>query len=112
MIDLSVNDTGDTGTLILSGSITIQHASQLKEALLEGISAAKRLLINLGDVERADLATIQLIYAAHRSLIDKGKALEVDGPIPDAWHAAVRESGYAGCFNTNDNSGLWTGEGK
>ncbi|MBF0147017.1 MAG: STAS domain-containing protein [Magnetococcales bacterium] len=111
MIDLSVDNSGETCTLILSGSITIQHATQLKEALLEGISAAKRLMVNLSDLERTDLAVIQLIYAAHRSLMEKGKTLEVEGAIPEAWYATIKEAGYSGCINTNDNCGLWTGEG-
>lgn len=111
MIDLSVNDSGDTGTLILSGSLTIQHAAQLKETLLEGISSVRRLLINLSDLERADLATIQLLFAAHRTLKEKNKVLDIEGNLPEAWRSAVKDSGYSGCMGENDNSGLWTGEG-
>lgn len=111
MIDLSVDKSGDSGTLTLSGSITIQHAAQLKESLLEGVSAAKRLVIDLSEMDRADLSAIQLLCAAHRSLNDKGKPLTVAGTIPEAWHNAVKESGYTGCMNTDDTTGLWTGEG-
>ncbi|HIJ82862.1 MAG: anti-sigma-factor antagonist [Magnetococcales bacterium] len=111
MIDFSVNDSGDTGTLVLSGGVTIQHAVQLKETLLEGISVAKRLVVNLSDLEKADLTAVQLLCAAHRSLNDKGKSLDIEGNIADAWHSAVKDSGYTGCINTNDRSGLWTGEG-
>ncbi|MBF0603293.1 MAG: STAS domain-containing protein [Nitrospirae bacterium] len=112
MIDLSVSDSGDVGKLVLSGSVGIQHAAQLKESLLEGISAAKQFVLNVSSLERADLAVIQLIFAAHRSLVDQGKTLNIDGKIPDAWHSAVKDSGYVGCLNTKDNNGLWTGEGK
>ena len=112
MIDLSVSDSGDVGKLVLSGSVGIQHAAQLKESLLEGISAAKQVVLNVSDLERADLAVIQLIFAAQRSLADKGKTLDIDGKISEAWHSAVKDSGYVGCLNTKDNNGLWTGEGK
>ncbi|MBF0140705.1 MAG: STAS domain-containing protein [Magnetococcales bacterium] len=112
MIDLSVDDAGDAGTLTLSGGITIQHAAQLKDTLLEGISAAKGLVIDLSEVDRVDLSAIQLLFAAHRGLNDKGKSLTVAGTIPEAWHNAVKESGYSGSMNADDTTGLWTGEGK
>lgn len=112
MIDLSVTDSGETSKLVLSGSVGIQHAAQLKETLLEGISAAKQFILNVSDLERADLATIQLVFAAHRGLANGGKNLNVEGKISDAWHSAVKDSGFVGCLNTNDNNGLWTGEGK
>jgi anti-anti-sigma factor len=110
MIDFSIDESSSTGTLTLSGDLTIQHASTLKETLLEGISNAQSLVINLEQVERMDLSTVQLLCAANRALQKADKNLVVAGAIPSAVKDTILESGYAGCMGDGDSSVLWTEE--
>lgn len=111
MIDFSINESGNTGTLTLAGSVTIQHASQLKETLLEGLGAVENFVLDLREVERVDLATIQLLCAAHRRLKKNGKIMVLEGGVPGSFGEIVRESGFVKCAGKGDNSGLWTGDG-
>ena len=110
MIDFSVDESSSTGTLTLSGDISIQFASALKETLLEGISKTESLVFNLEQVDRIDLSTVQLLCAAHRSLINSKKVLVVAGAIPNAIKETIAESGYTGCMGDGDTTGLWSEE--
>ncbi|MBF0448521.1 MAG: STAS domain-containing protein [Magnetococcales bacterium] len=110
MIDFSMDDSGSAGTLTLSGDLTIQHATTLKETLLEGVSTAETMVINMEQVERIDLSTIQLLCAAHRALKKANKKIVLAGTVPNAVRATILESGYAGCIGDGDTSGLWTEE--
>ena len=73
MIDFSLDDSGTTGTLLLSGSLTIQQALPLKETLLRAVGEVNQLAINLEHVEGMDLTALQLLCAAHRDFGQKWK---------------------------------------
>ncbi|WP_130471401.1 STAS domain-containing protein [Candidatus Magnetaquicoccus inordinatus] len=109
MIDFSVDDTGSTGTLILSGPLTIQHALSLKETLLKVGGDVKHLILNLDQVSSLDLTALQMLCAAHREWVKKGKKLTREGNVPDIVNRVVRESGFTGCLENDDVIGLWTG---
>ncbi|MBF0357518.1 MAG: STAS domain-containing protein [Magnetococcales bacterium] len=108
MIDLSTDESNSTTTLILTGDVMIQSASQLRETLLEGISEATTLVINLEQVERIDLSTVQILCATHRALIKAGKSLLIEGAIPESVQETVADAGYGGCMGDTDSTGLWT----
>lgn len=110
MIEFSLDDSGTIGTLVLSGSLAIQHALPLKYALLKAVKGVDRLVINLEQVEAIDLTALQLLCAAHRNLIKSGKKVDLDGTIPEIVNQSVRDSGFIDCTRENDTIGLWTGE--
>ncbi|MEO5339160.1 MAG: STAS domain-containing protein [Magnetococcus sp. MYC-9] len=109
MIDFSLDDSGTSGTLMLSGSLTIQQAMPLKELLLRAVGEVNQLTINMEQVERLDLTALQLLCAAHRDLLKSGKQCVRQGTLPDALQRAVREAGFVGCAGEDDVMGLWTG---
>ncbi|MBF0097292.1 MAG: STAS domain-containing protein [Magnetococcales bacterium] len=109
MIDFSVDDTGATGALILSGPLTIQHALPLKEALLRIGAEIKHVSVNLEQVSSLDLTALQLLCSAHRDWVKKGKKITREGTVPDIVNRVVREAGFAGCVGGEDAIGLWTG---
>ncbi|MEO5331097.1 MAG: STAS domain-containing protein [Magnetococcus sp. YQC-5] len=108
MIDFHVDNSG-IGTLVLSGSLTIQQALSLQEILLQAVGEGNQLAINVEQVETLDLTALQLLCAAHRSLIKNGKKVTREGAIPEIVHRIVRESGFLGCLDTGDDIGLWMG---
>ncbi len=110
MIDYSLDAAGSTGTLLLSGSLTIQQALPLKEALLRAVGEADQLVINLEQIENLDLTALQLLCAAHRDWIKRGKKVTREGSVPEIVSRNVRESGFSGCVDGDDDIGLWTGE--
>ena len=109
MIDFSMDDSGTNGTLLLSGSLTIQQALPLKETLLRAVGEVNQLAVNLEHVEGMDLTALQLLCAAHRDLVKRGKKVTREGTIPEIVHRIVRESGFSGCVGGDDDIGLWTG---
>ncbi|MBF0155065.1 MAG: STAS domain-containing protein [Magnetococcales bacterium] len=108
MYTLTVEDSG-TGTLTLTGDLTIQHAQELKESLLEATLQSMHLNLNFKDVERVDLAGLQLLCAAHRSLLGRKKTLAVVSQVPDSLKEAVKAAGFDRCIDQDDPSGLWRG---
>lgn len=111
MIEFSLDSANATGTLVLSGSLTIQHAQPLQSALIKAVGESnKRMVINLEQVESIDLTALQLLYATHRDLKNMGKVFDVVGVIPDIVRQTVRDAGFLGCMDDGDNIRLWTGE--
>ena len=110
MIEFSLDDSSATGTLVLSGSLTIQHAQLLKDALLRAVGEAKRVVLNMEAVEAVDLTALQLLCVVHRNLMQAGIPLEMEGAIPEIVTEVVRESGFVGCTGQTDTIGLWMGE--
>ncbi|MBF0454717.1 MAG: STAS domain-containing protein [Magnetococcales bacterium] len=110
MIDFSIDESSSTGTLTLSGDLSIQFAATLKETLLDGISNADSMVINMEQVDRIDLSTVQLLCAAHRALKKANKKLVIAGGISKAVKETIAEAGFIGCMGDGDSSGLWTEE--
>lgn len=110
MIEFTLDDSGAEGTLVLSGSLTIQHAHPLKDALLKAVEEVDRLVINLEGVEAVDLTALQLLCGAHRDMIKRGKTLDLGGAIPEVIKRNIQESGFVECAGEEDTIGLWMGE--
>ncbi|MBF0380457.1 MAG: STAS domain-containing protein [Magnetococcales bacterium] len=110
MIDFSIDKTNSTGTMILSGDLTVQYASTFKEALLEGVFGADTLVIDFAEVERMDLSTVQLLCATHRAIKKNNKNLIIAGTVPAIVRETIADAGYASCMGDDDASGLWIKE--
>ncbi|MBF0624196.1 MAG: STAS domain-containing protein [Magnetococcales bacterium] len=108
MYDLVIDDTG-TGKLTLKGDLTIQHVQELKQSFQDVASQAKELHLKFTDVERADLAGLQILCTAHRSLVKGGIPVIIAGKVPAALREASDAAGFKGCVSDDDQSGLWTG---
>lgn len=101
-----LSGTGDSGVLALLGSATIEKSGQLREALLQGLTRCKQLTLDLGQVEEADLALLQLLFALQHSAREKNVALRFEGePAEVVLEVANRagfghkmQDGFAGIF--------------
>lgn len=109
MIDFLLDDAKSAGTLLLSGSLTIQNAIPLKEALLRAVGEVSQLTINLEQVEKLDLTALQLLCVTQRALLEQGKNVTREGSIPEVVSRIVQESGFSDCVGSGDESGLWAG---
>jgi len=72
--------------LTVDGDLTIYHAAEIKQGLIEGIRAGKVLELDLSHVGEMDTAGFQLLALAKRESQKLGHALRIVGHSP-----AVRE---------------------
>lgn len=103
--------SGNTGNLIISETLTIEDASQLKSAVIEALAAVTHLNIDLSGVTAIDLCCLQLLCSAHRTSFTRGKTLSLltdGGRIQDT----LRETGFLrhiGCMKSSGHECLWIG---
>jgi anti-anti-sigma regulatory factor len=108
-----VEQAGQDGVLKLQGRCTIEQANELKEVLLRKIGEGEHVSVNLEQVSEIDLTLLQLLCAAHGTSLKLKKQFALDGPLPEIFVRAVRESGYCratGCRRDTSGSCLWKGE--
>ncbi|MBF0163501.1 MAG: STAS domain-containing protein [Magnetococcales bacterium] len=109
MFHFSLDSARSVGTLSLSGDLTIRNAAEFKEAVANAMDQAKQLELNISEVERLDLTTLQILCAAHRTLLKKGRTLSISGSIPSIFRETMQQAGFVECGGDKETSGLWKG---
>ena len=105
-------DNPSAGVLELTGTATIEHGAQLREALLDALERANSLVVDVGGITEVDVAALQLFCAARRSAIGRQKEMVLADGVPDAFTAAVLATGFnrthtASCWLTAGQACLW-----
>lgn len=89
------------------GDLTVNHAAEIRKALLEALKAADLVAIDAGNVKNVDISGLQLLCSAHRTAAECGKRITYAGKLPGAFLKAAEEAGYerlAGCrFDCKQN---------
>ncbi len=104
--------SGEAGILHAGGSLTIEHAEELKSAITEALASASRLTIDLSAAETVDLCFLQLLCSAHRTAVKDGKSI-VLANTGEAFVESIRETGYlrhVGCMPNSGHGCLWAGK--
>jgi anti-anti-sigma regulatory factor len=83
-------------TVSLSGAASIRNIAQYHAVLSEGLNAGTGVVLDLGDMEEADLAFIQLVIAARRSAQARGLSLSLAGPAPETILQTLERGGFIG----------------
>ncbi|HON62793.1 MAG TPA: STAS domain-containing protein [Deltaproteobacteria bacterium] len=76
-------------TLKLAGALTIEAASELRDALLHALETAEPLEMDLSAVESVDLACMQVLCSAHCSFHQADRKINLAGGISAGIHAAL-----------------------
>jgi anti-anti-sigma regulatory factor len=76
-------------TLKLEGTLTIEIASELRDALLHALETSGPLEMDVSAVESVDLACVQVLCSAHGSFHRAGLKISLAGEIPAGIHAAL-----------------------
>lgn len=100
----------DAGRLTLKGELTIQHASRLKEVLLDALDRTTNLSVVLEGIKEIDLSCLQVLCSAHRTAIESAKDISIAGSWPEGFRRVVDESGYErgrSCRSPKDVSCFW-----
>jgi hypothetical protein len=77
--------------------------------LSEALSAGTDVTLDLGDMEEADLAFIQLIIAAQRSAQVLGLSLTLSRPAPEPVMQTLERGGFIGAA-PDDRRQFWLAE--
>lgn len=81
--------------LELVGEATVEHADQLREALLAGLRSQEKFELDCSHVERIDFFALQMICSAHRTAISWSKSLTLREEIPPVVKEAVQLIGFS-----------------
>ena len=114
MISLDINESDKVGVLTLEGEINIEHARDLKSALVSVLGRVDRVMVDLERVTAAGLTCLELLCSAHRTALSMNKELELGPNVSEAFTHAIRDSGYErrqGCEWSSQQSCFW-GRGK
>ncbi|MBF0127151.1 MAG: STAS domain-containing protein [Magnetococcales bacterium] len=110
MFQFSMDSAKAIAHLSVAGDMTIRNAAAFKEALSNAMDPmAQQLTLNLDEVERVDLTTLQILCSAHRQLLKQGKSLMIAGTLPNALRETMQLAGFAACGGDKETSGLWMG---
>ncbi|MBF0270700.1 MAG: STAS domain-containing protein [Magnetococcales bacterium] len=107
MFHFSLDTARSVGVLSLTGDLTIRNAADFKEAMANAMYQSNHLELNMSEVERVDLTTLQILCAAQRTLLKKGNTLTISGTLPSALRETVQQAGFVGCGGDKETTGLW-----
>lgn len=98
--------------LHLAGQLTVEHAEELRQVLLEAMAAGDDLIVELDPGLEADITGLQLLCSAHRTFMARHKKITLHRESPPTFRRMVEEAGllrHQGCvLNPHDNC-LWIG---
>ena len=83
----------EPGLIRLEGEIDISQADELKRVLLAALTENREVRIALETATGMDITAVQLLWAAEREARATGTALVLQGKVPEALRATVREAG-------------------
>ena len=79
MIDIHAKHRPGKETVTISGSLTVEHALELKTALQDALKRkAKSVVLTLGTITKVDLTFFQVLCSAHKTATTSGKSFSVE----------------------------------
>ena len=92
-----------TKEVVLSGSLSLRSAAEIRNQLLIALDEADTVNILLQDVEDVDLSLIQILCSAHRSAHARGKSFVMPESLPDMFVQIVEDAGFQGHIGCSDS---------
>ncbi|MDT8441444.1 MAG: STAS domain-containing protein [Desulfuromonadales bacterium] len=105
------NEAEESGQLILSGDLTIDEITVIREQVLEAFARTDRLAIDISAVARFDIAGLQLLCACHRYAGAHGRTIQLQTGSNQALRDIVRQIGMERNFGCDPQRGpdcFWT----
>jgi anti-anti-sigma regulatory factor len=115
MVEAEVKKTGKKGIITFSGTLTVNGAVEIKEALLNALSRFKILELTFGDVSDVDVAFLQLLCSAHRTSVRQKRTFSVIRPFPAVMDNLIIRSGFLrhkGCKGGDACECFWVPGGR
>jgi anti-anti-sigma regulatory factor len=79
MYKIETDQTTSTTTFLLSGSMTIVSAQEIRDALLNALSGASLLVLDQTSIEEYDLSFMQLLISLYKTASMSGKKISFVG---------------------------------
>jgi ABC-type transporter Mla MlaB component len=109
----AVVDLPETRVLRLEGSWTVRRAHELKQILMDALESAESCVLELEDLEEADISFLQLLCATHRASLRLGKSVMIHDKRSVFLKQLVYDAGFKrnlGCHKDPRVGCLWMGE--
>lgn len=109
-MQFNVQEQGELGVLVLEGDLTVEHAGELRKALLDAFNSVRQVSFDLERVVSMDLSCLQLLCSAHRTASLTGKELLQIGDSSPGLKETVKSAGYprsTGCTEDMAKGCLW-----
>jgi anti-anti-sigma regulatory factor len=95
MIDINVDQEKDATNMTISGSLTVEHASEVKTAFQGALNRnAKNITLTLGNVTKVDVTFFQLLCSTHRKVMEGGRSFVVEKFHQDQMTRTLRTLGF------------------
>jgi len=111
-MNCSLEQSEETATLSISGSMTIEDAANLKTTIAGIIADSALIEIDLTATGTTDLSCLQVLCAAHRSVVLAGKKFALR-KAPDSLRTCLEDAGFprqTGCLHHEGETCLWQEE--
>ncbi len=95
MIEISVGQEPNKQIVNVSGSLTVEHAVELKAAVQDALTGlADSVVLSLGEVTSVDLSFFQVLCSAHRTAVTNKKTFSMERFQQDALLRVHRMTGF------------------
>jgi len=95
MIAISSEHAAGRETVLISGSLTVEHAAEVRTALHSAFKKkSKSIVLSLGQVNKADLTFFQVVCSAHKTATTAGKNFSVEQFQQEPLVRAHRSMGF------------------
>jgi len=111
-MNCSLEQSEETATLTITGSMTIEDAADLKTALTVSLAGSSLSEVDLSKADAIDLSCLQVLCSAHRAAIHSGKKL-VLSRAADSFITCLEDAGFprqSGCLQQDGVPCLWQEE--
>jgi anti-anti-sigma factor len=98
--------------LSLNGELTLPHAAQFRNELMQALDSAQRIIIDPQGLSDIDLSGMQLLCAAHQSALAIGKEILLDRDQSTVFKQRCEQAGLTcghQCGRENNLACFWKG---
>ncbi|MCX7965642.1 MAG: STAS domain-containing protein [Syntrophorhabdaceae bacterium] len=98
--------------LRFSGDLTVINAEKIKSQILHSIQDTDHLVLNLTDITDMDISFLQILCSAHKTALNSGKFITIDGDSFNTIKPHMERSGFfrhLGCSKDRKEECLFKG---
>ena len=93
-LPVSLEQDGALSRIRLEGAIDIGCAQELKELLVQGLTAGSEVRVLLAEATDLDVIAVELLWAARREAKVSSVGFAFEGQTPEPVAAALAEAGF------------------
>lgn len=100
----------EEGILTMDAELTLNNINNIKNEFGKAMKKARHLTVDVQAATLVDLTFLQLICAAHRTVLSEGKTLKFAGGLPAVFTKTIMENGFkrkTGCALNPNETCLW-----